>query len=393
MPAWLLATLIALHPVEEAPEKVHASAAGKDLIVKFECNRCHKLPDIEPPSEGKQCVGCHVEIEAGRFEAPRRILRRWQKNIVHLIEVPSMFSVGERFRRDWLKGFLAKPHRLRANLKESMPRLPFTESQLDVISAHFIPSEARADSFEDADMSRGRELLDTRGCGTCHTFSGVPAIRISSPSLKRGDERLAVGMRLGPDLRHTRDRFQSGRLVEWIRDPKSMKSDTAMPSEGLSRAEARDIAGYIMKTPLAAPVSYVVPERLPVLRRRVRFREVERVILHKTCWHCHSDPDYARGDGGPGNSGGFGFEARGINLADYAGVASGHLSREGKRKSLFTKTKHDDMPLLVASLWARHHEVAGNEWADVRGMPLGLPPLPPKEIQLIETWIDQGRAE
>jgi hypothetical protein len=27
----------------------------------------------------------------------------------------------------------------------------------------------------------------------------------------------------------------------------------------------------------------------------------------------------------------------------------------------------------------------------VRGMPLGLPPLEPEQIQLVESWIAQGR--
>jgi hypothetical protein len=29
----------------------------------------------------------------------------------------------------------------------------------------------------------------------------------------------------------------------------------------------------------------------------------------------------------------------------------------------------------------------------VTGMPLGLPPLPPQDIALIEAWIDQGRLK
>jgi hypothetical protein len=51
------------------------------------------------------------------------------------------------------------------------------------------------------------------------------------------------------------------------------------------------------------------------------------------------------------------------------------------------------MPRIVAHLWARHAEVAGTPVEGVTGMPLGLPPLPPEDIQLIETWIARGRPQ
>ena len=56
--------------------------------------------------------------------------------------------------------------------------------------------------------------------------------------------------------------------------------------------------------------------------------EVEARVFRRVCWHCHSDPDFARGDGGPGNHGGFGFDARGIDLSSYEGVLSGARDAE-----------------------------------------------------------------
>ena len=46
---------------------------------------------------------------------------------------------------------------------------------------------------------------------------------------------------------------------------------------------------------------------LPLRARPVAFEEVSERVLRKVCWHSHAQPDYARGDGGPGNSGGFGW--------------------------------------------------------------------------------------
>lgn len=45
---------------------------------------------------------------------------------------------------------------------------------------------------------------------------------------------------------------------------------------------------------------------------------------------------------------------------------------------------------LVAALLARQREEAGEE-TSMRGMPLGLPALEGDEVQLVETWVAQGR--
>jgi len=44
----------------------------------------------------------------------------------------------------------------------------------------------------------------------------------------------------------------------------------------------------------------------------------------------------------------------------------------------------------VAALLARQKEEAG-ETPNVRGMPLQLPALSSEELQLVESWIAQGR--
>lgn len=392
-----MATLLFLDPGQgpAAPAEIahHGAAQGVAIAEKFECNRCHVLEGVGPPPAEKRCVGCHIEIETGRFQVSPRVLRQWQRNIVHLIDVPSLTNVGQRLGRAWVQAFLRRPHRLRPALSESMPRLRYTPEEIDQLGRWLVPTEAEPASFKTADLAHGKKVLNTRGCGTCHRFTGAEPVLASPATVHGGKDGLLKGIRLAPDLRFTRERFQSGNLIRWLRAPAELKPDTLMPNAGLTANEARDVAGYIMTTPLEAAEQYRVPKRLPPLKRPVGYLEIERKILHKTCWHCHSQPDYARGDGGPGNTGGFGFPPRGIDLSDYDGLSAGQISPQGKRRSLFREVSGHEMPLLVAALWARHHEVAGQGWTDVRGMPLGLPPLSAKEIQLIETWIAQGRPE
>jgi hypothetical protein len=81
-----------------------------------------------------------------------------------------------------------------------------------------------------------------------------------------------------------------------------------------------------------------------------------------------------------------------LSLADYEGIASGYVDDKGERQSVFALTK-EGTPRLVSSLIARRDEIVGYSNPSIRGMPLGLPPLAPEEIQLVETWIAQGRPE
>ena len=196
-------------------------------------------------------------------------------------------------------------------------------------------------------------------------------------------KRFDLGRRLAPDLRFARDRMSAAKMIAWLEDPQAIKGDTPMPKPGLSKAEVKDLAAYILGAEISPPPAKAKLARLPVLARKVTFKEVDEKVFHRTCWHCHSEPDYAIGDGGPGNSGGLGFKPRGLNLSDYNGVAAGYLDDKGERASVFIKDE-GDVPRLVKALLARHDEESGAETGPVRGMPLGY-------IQLVESWVAQGR--
>jgi hypothetical protein len=240
-----------------------------------------------------------------------------------------------------------------------------------------------------ADLGKGRKLLETKGCGGCHVMTGVATIPSSAmPAMDAKAQDRAF--KLAPDLRVTRDRMTPAKVVMWLTDPKALKPDSDMPKIALTDSEIKDLAGYIMTAELSAPRALPKPERLPVLTRKVTFKEVDEKVFHRTCWHCHSEPDYAIGDGGPGNSGGFGFKPRGLNLSAYEGIAAGFVDDKGERQSVFMKDK-DGVPRLVRALVARREEELGAATGEVRGMPLGYDPVSMEDVQLVETWIAQGR--
>ena len=333
---------------------------------------------------------------------------------------------------------------MRPGLIAEMPRLAMTPDEAATLAAYLVPDEPRRDIDRDhtasvprentsvprenaasvprentasatrdtpsaprdntADIARGEQLFRSLACARCHRFTGstvddaalhaqgraqVGTVDDAAPHAKGRAQvstvaQLDAAWALAPDLRFARQRMTVDSMAAWIANPRG-----AMPVLGVNADSARAIALFIATTPLADERPRAVPSRLPVLARTVRHAEVEKRVFRNLCWHCHAVPDFARGDGGPGNSGGFGFAPRGLDLSSYEGVASGSLDENGERRSVFAKLP-DGTPRIVAHLMARYAEEAGSR-SDVRGMPLGLPPLPLEEIQLVESWIAQGR--
>lgn len=375
---------------------VMASAAnsaedGASLFARFECNRCHRIERAPDPPLEKQCLGCHERILSGAFNAPADLLSHWQGRLTSLTAVPSLIGTSKRFKRSWLADYLMDPVDLRPALPATMPRLRLKREDAERLAEFLAPADT-PDPVPAGNPANGRKRFETLGCGACHRFSGADASSSVPPPMAVDPAALARGIALAPDLRYTRERFRRESLALWIRDPASFKADTPMPALPMSPIDAADLAAWILTSPLAQAPAATVPKPLPLLEREIRWPEVEERVFKKICRHCHADAAFAFGDGGPGNTGGFGFPARGFNLATYQGISSGIRDRDtGRRMSVFAPGPDGTTPLIVAAMLARHAEIAGRPDSAVRGMPLGLPPIPLEEIQKVATWISLGR--
>jgi cytochrome c2 len=368
------------------------AAEGARLVERFECKRCHADLQAAAVPFQKSCVDCHQAIVSGKATADPEALNRWQQHVRHLVELPRVSALQSKLRHAWVEKFLLAPHDVRPALEESMPRLRLTREQARDLASFLAPRDAAFQAPAEGDAAKGRRLLDERGCGTCHTVRGAPALKQSAIGVAMTPARLSRAIRFAPDLGQVRDRLLPGYLERWLTRPSAVDPDALMPDIPLSPAEVTDIASYLLSVrPLAEKPNVFV--RLPLLARKVAFSEVKTRVFRNTCWHCHSDPDYAIGDGGPGNTGGFGFAGRLVNLAEHEGVLSGYVDDQGTRKSLFVSEPPEREGRLVQALLARHAEEAGAPTGPVRGMPLGLPALPAEDIQLVESWIAQGRTQ
>lgn len=400
----LLLSSSACRPRRAAPERATQRAPierpspaliaeGLASIERFECNRCHAIEQVAPANEFADCVGCHRRVKDRTFAARPEHLREWSDHLQDLVDAPSLSRVGERLRPAWLLAFLQSPVDLRPHLRATMPRLAIDPQSARAMVA-FLTRDARehaapALADDPATVARGRALFAERQCGACHRFDDRDAPPRSAPTT-------ITPHALAPDLRYVRERFRSEQLARWIRAPQQIKPDTAMPALARDDDEARALASYVQFAPLRAMSASEPPPLLAPLDRRVAWDEVNQAVFSQTCRHCHADRDFAFGDGGPGNTGGFGFAARGIDLASYNGAMSGMFAGAAvdgaarERSSLFA-VDATGLPWIVRAMRARQLEEHGQRDPAVRGMPLGHPALTPSQIQLVRTWIASGR--
>ena len=114
-----------------------------------------------------------------------------------------------------------------------MPVRPLCRAVLAAIVAACGPVHA------EPGVERGRQLLAQYQCGSCHSIPGVGSAggRIAS-SLKGFGLRSYIAGRVAnrPDT-----------LARWIEQPKALVPDTAMPSMGVTPADARAMAAYLLE--------------------------------------------------------------------------------------------------------------------------------------------------
>ena len=112
--------------------RADAIAAGKTVLEKNECRRCHEIDDLPAPVRPNHCTSCHEflkglkpgerQYEEIAKKSGREFLERYQRNIVHLIKVPNLTNLGRRVRADFVASFLSEPFDQRPTLEESMIR-------------------------------------------------------------------------------------------------------------------------------------------------------------------------------------------------------------------------------------------------------------------------------
>lgn len=386
-----------------------AAPSPQAVIAKFECQRCHEIEGVAPPPADKQCAGCHQllstapsrtgAMEEGRERYGPAFDRFVTRTTRCYVDVPPLFGMS-RFRSSWLRAFLTNPHDVRPHLAESMPRLPLTPSEVDALVKGFgaVPDRAAPPPRAER-LTKGAALFVAKGCPACHLFG---ANRFpSQPAEVLTFARPAQStLARAPDLRFARERLNRDVVVKQLVAPTSVNPKSAMPALGVTTPEAELLADYLLFGELGAAVAPASPAAATP-PSSVRYEDVEARVFKRVCWHCHSNPDFADGDGGPGNTGGFGFKGGGLSFATYEEVMNGSLGPDGRPRSIF-RLGPSGKPVLVEVLerrivenrrdFVRPHEVPQPlEPSPLLGMPLGLPAIEPEDLALVEAWIAAGK--
>ena len=89
------------------------------------------------------------------------------------------------------------------------------------------------------DASRGPMLAAQYGCNVCHIIPGVAGPQGSlGPSLQ--------GLASRPGFSQGAVQNTPENLVKFIQDPPSLNPQSSMPPSGVSEADAKDLAAYLL---------------------------------------------------------------------------------------------------------------------------------------------------
>jgi mono/diheme cytochrome c family protein len=278
-----------------------------------------------------------------------------------------------RLEPEWVASYLADPYDLRPAMPETMVRLGLSTSDIQQVASWFATHQSpppKTPAPNKANLEAGKQLFQTRGCIACHSF---------------GSQSPGPGIPAAPDLRHARDRMSDDMIVAWILNPQRLSPAATMPAMGLTEAEAIAVRDYLVLADPGGKPAVALKNRIAPASREVHWPEVEEKVFGKICVHCHMDPAQNDGRAGPGNAGGFGWAATGIELQTREGVKA-------------------HAPAILSAMLRRREEAARDRVGPgeipasivrppLPGMPLGLPPIPDEEIALVSAWIAAGCPE
>jgi mono/diheme cytochrome c family protein len=365
--------LLAPGPAEAVPD------AAVSAFRRGDCHRCHAVtPGIEAAPRSESCTTCHLWIRGVAADPVKRekalalfpLWPRYERTVATYLDVPGLEAAMARVDPAWIERYLADPHDLRPGLSETMPRFALSDDERRAISEAFREALVKVPATAAPDPKRlpaGEALFKAKGCVGCHAF---------------GDRWSQALSPVAPDLAHTRDRMDHDHVAAWIRDPQAVSPAAKMPAVPLSDDEVLALRDYVMGAELNWSDEPALPALPPLPQRPVKWAEVEERVFGRICVHCHMDPAQNEGRRGPGNAGGFGFGATGIELQTPEGVARA----AGLIPDALLRRRAEAHRDVVSA----GHRPASLTRPEKPGMPMGLPPLPDEDITLVLAWIPPG---
>lgn len=246
---------------ERLPEEVEVLRLGRELFASHQCFRCHRVSD-----EILQSKRAMPELHA---------------------EAPDLTGVGSRLRGDWIAQWVLNPSQMRSDAR--MPRLfplkPTDEhrKQASDLAAYLSVTTLAKSVGESSQNPRSGErgdepqspagqpparlgvaLWEDLGCIGCHVLQPTKIEPL-------GDRT---------SLHFVRDKFQSGELPRFLRQPQRHFPWTRMPDFGLSEREAASLAHL-----LTEPADGAVPS--PAIQPIGDVARGQKLFASIGCRQCH----------------------------------------------------------------------------------------------------------
>ena len=349
--------------------------------VAGDCARCHVVPDQPAEPRVRSCATCHewVQEVAANPKARARALElfpdweRYEQTVHSYLEVPSLAAAMARLDPDHVVRYLQDPHDLRPRLDEGMPRFALTPLQLRELRDAFAEAQVdvpRTPKPKKRRVATGEALFAEKGCAACHSL---------------GDRHTEAGIPMAPDLAHTRDRMDADHVAAWIADPSAVSAAATMPTVPLTEDEVLALRDYVLLAPLGWEADATTAELPAPAAEPVTWEQVNVRVFGRICVHCHMAPELNEGRAGPGNAGGFGWAATGIELQTREGV----MAVADRIPDALLRRRHEAARDVVLP----GRRPATGTRPERPGMPLGLPPLDDADTALVLAWIAQGMPE
>ncbi len=152
---------------------------------------------------------------------------------------PELTWEGSSVQRDWLVQFFKNPGTLRPALIRRMPRFNLTDAEATQLSDYILtvyqnPAIDRdsmpLSGYPQGQVELGKQLFYGKySCQGCHIV----------------DSKSDKGY-VGPTLTHVGSRLTAAWMVQWLKNPQSLRPGTAEPNRAMSDEDARAITAFLM---------------------------------------------------------------------------------------------------------------------------------------------------
>ena len=216
----------------EVPPLESAAVRARGLACfKAHCEQCHGAPGVARAEFAKGLLPVPSSLsQAAHDWNPAEL--SWITR--HGIKMTGMPAWQFRLDEDALWATVAFLQQLPGMSAREYAQLAARSSQLDCGGREDEPTLQAM-----GDPARGRIIIQQFACTACHRIPGIvgPKSHTGPPLTAMGKRKYIAGI--------LPNSFEN--LVRWLREPQSVDPHTAMPDTGLTDADARDIAAYLVR--------------------------------------------------------------------------------------------------------------------------------------------------